>query len=53
MPCLRLRPNTERPITIPPLWDGHAAARIAADLTAQFGRQRPAPRLHEARPYLL
>jgi UDP-N-acetylglucosamine 2-epimerase (non-hydrolysing) len=69
VPCLTLRPNTERPVTItlgtnelmalevasivsaaerafsgswktgtvPPLWDGHAAERIAEDLVARFG----------------
>lgn len=72
VPCLTLRPNTERPITIshgtnqlvtaerlpaqaaealsgtwrcspepPPLWDGHAGARIAAIL-ADWMAQRPA-----------
>lgn len=68
VPCLTLRPTTERPVTvtlgtnelmplavdaivaaaqrafsedwktgtIPPLWDGHAAERIANDLVARF-----------------
>ena len=70
VPCLTLRENTERPITmevgtslligtdsdrlrrevaavragtapkgaIPPLWDGHAAERIAAILGERYGR---------------
>ena len=70
VPCLTLRPSTERPATIthgsnrlvpldadaiaaaleeafsgrwakgsrPPLWDGHAAERIAADLAARYAR---------------
>ncbi len=68
VPCLTLRPNTERPVTVdigtnvllplapdqitkhmeealagqwkqgqvPPLWDGHAAERIAADLVTHY-----------------
>ncbi|MDH7515380.1 MAG: UDP-N-acetylglucosamine 2-epimerase (non-hydrolyzing) [Bacteroidota bacterium] len=72
VPCLTLRENTERPVTIelgtnrlcgldvdcivslareilagkvkphtlPPLWDGHAAERIAAVLAAAFGVPR-------------
>ena len=69
VPCLTMRPNTERPVTIshgtnrlvrpeevaaaaravlagearfpeerPPLWDGHAGARIAAIVEAWLGR---------------
>ena len=68
VPCLTMRPNTERPITItsgtnrlidpvgveravddllagrvdvssdpPPLWDGRAGERIAAEIAARFG----------------
>ena len=69
VPCLTLRPSTERPATVrygtnrlvaldpdavgaaldevragrwpqgerPPLWDGHAAERIAADLVERYG----------------
>ncbi|MGH2476333.1 MAG: UDP-N-acetylglucosamine 2-epimerase, partial [Candidatus Limnocylindrales bacterium] len=74
VPCLTMRPNTERPITIshgtnrlvgptevvaaareilagpirpsgprPPLWDGHAGARIADEIVAWLGTgTRPA-----------
>jgi UDP-N-acetylglucosamine 2-epimerase (non-hydrolysing) len=73
VPCLTVRPNTERPITIshgtnrlaepeavaplaaailadglevppegPPLWDGHAGERIAAEIEAWLAR-RPTP----------
>ena len=69
VPCLTLRPNTERPVTIthgtnrlatptsllplldealadtevtsrrPPLWDGHAGARIADVIVDRLGEQ--------------
>jgi UDP-N-acetylglucosamine 2-epimerase (non-hydrolysing) len=72
VPCLTVRPNTERPITIthgtnrlvtpesapaavaavlrgsfvrpaepPPLWDGHAGERIAAEIEGWLAGQRP------------
>jgi len=74
VPCLTMRENTERPITVdqgtntlvardraraaacvdtivndggkrgrmPELWDGHASARIAADLAQWLGARMPA-----------